>query len=130
MPEGNGAKWWQTWLPVVAAGVMVVVYAGNYFGQKGADAKTLGDLQSKMESLELRVDRSDGDMRRLQIAQSANCQIFAKIETQFGTVESLINKNGVQFERFREEINSKVFQIPPPGIYDHELIPHEIMPCG
>jgi len=98
---GSGASWWRTWAPVMAA--IVVVFGAIYAVVAKLDA--------------------------VQAQHSADCQTFAKIETQMGTVETIINQDHVREKADIGALKEKVFGESPAPYYYEIKIPHEIQPC-
>lgn len=127
--NGNGGKWWLTWAPAIAASVVVVVAIGNYFATQGANQTTVAGLQTKVEELTRRMNSMSGLVQDLQVAKADTCQQLAKIETQFGITETIINKDNVVNQRHIDAVNAKLFGIAPSGIYYDIKIPHEVLAC-
>lgn len=77
-----------------------------------------------------RMGAVNAAIQTLEIAQADDCQQFAKIETQFGITETVINKDNIDNQRHKDAVNAKIFGITPSGIYYEIKIPHEIQNCG
>lgn len=74
------------------------------------------------------LSKLDGRITALE-TNTSSCQQFAKIETQFGIVETVLNKDNVDLIRWKSSVDQKLWDIQPPGIYYPIAIPHEITPC-
>jgi hypothetical protein len=132
--NGNGgARWWVTWLPIVAAGVVVcsaiITPLFQQGSQEGSQATTIANLLSRVADLERRVNKQDEALETAQLQQGSDCEEFAKIETQFGTVETVMNQTHVDDLRTRGLLWPEVFKQVYPTTFYEIKIPHEVAPC-
>jgi hypothetical protein len=128
--NGNGGgRFLQTWLPISAAAVVVVAGIANYFAEQGSSLTTVTNLQARVADLERRLGKSEGESQELHNSLTSDCQEFAKIETQFGTVETIINEMHIDDLRMRGVFYEKVFGSAYPAPYYEIKIPHEVVPC-
>lgn len=126
----NGAVWWQKWAPVIAA---VVVSGGAiiaFFTQVGNMQISLQSVQSSDAQRDRLIGELEAQVQRLREHQADDCQQMAKVETQFGTVETIINELRVDDLRTRGIIWPKIFQQPYPSPFYEIKVPHEVQGCG
>lgn len=86
-------------------------------------------IQEKVGDILQRQDRFDGVLTRLQAVQSADCQQFAKIETQLGTTQEVLNEAHISDLRDIAKLWQPVMHEPYPNLYHDITIPHEVQPC-
>lgn len=90
----------------------------------------VGGIASDVNALKLQSQRHEITTQDFIAFRARNCQELAKIETQFGTVEEVMNDIHVHDLRDMQAIKFKLFAEPPSGIYHDIQIPHEIEPCN
>lgn len=130
---GNGASWFQRWLPVGAAAVVVGGVIATYFIGQGATQNTISNLQIQVSVLQGKINKDESKIGRLEgeVAASKvfNCQQFSVIEVQMGTVETLLNKSQVVNERDFALLWEKSYGSQFPNIFYPISIPHESPRC-
>lgn len=99
----------------------------------GGIANEVAQNKALIDTTEKRLDILSDDLRRNDL-DTANmkvnsCQQFAKVETQMGTVETIINTIRVDDLRQRGLMWPKTFSQPYPDTFYEIKIPHEILPC-
>lgn len=110
---------------LVMAGAVIfggIYWVGTIAGQVQENTRAYAEIRTQM--IEVTQDRAQSIAFRAR-----NCQELAKIETQFGTVEEVINDIHVHDVRDLDSIKFKLSAEPPSGIYHDIKIPHEIEPC-
>jgi hypothetical protein len=124
--NGNGYARIGLWASIIVATLSVIgsiAYFSSIAYQTTANGKDIEALKSDIR--ELKAQNAD-----LIAYKARNCQELAKIETQFGTVEEVINDIHVQDLRTFATIKYKLFNDPPTAIYHEVRIPHELEPCN
>jgi len=116
-------------MPVIVGGVVIMSDLGARYTQEGVSANTVATLTATVASQADRMNRMQQTIQQLQIAQADTCQQFAKVETQFGTTETIINKDNIDALRDFDVLKAKVLGLAPSGVYYEIKIPHEVMPC-
>ena len=116
---------------VSAASVCFVVVGAIVW--VGSIANEVSEGKAALEAQEHRLDRIADDLARNDLETSnmkvSDCQQMAKIETQLGTVETVINTIRVDDLRERGVIWPYVFKQQYPSPFYEVKIPHEIVPC-
>lgn len=132
-PNGNGTKWWGTYAPIAAAVAVIGGSIITFFVQIGTLSYQMAQSEARYSALERRIGKMEGAVQGLQInnagREKGDCQIFAKIETQMGTVETIINEMRVDDLRTRGAFWDKIYGQPYSSAFYEIKIPHEIIPC-
>lgn len=115
-----------------SAAVVVFSIVGSIIWVGGI-ANEVAQNKALIDTMDKRVGVIGEDLRRNDL-DTANmkvnsCQQFAKVETQMGTVETVINTIRVDDLRQRGLIWPKTFGQPYPDTFYEIKIPHEILPC-
>lgn len=106
---------------------VTVSYSTGGIAQDAREAKALAQTQAaSIADLTRENAALRNDFTRLS---AQDCQIFAKIETQFGTVEALMNKTHFGDMRDTALLWEKVYSQPFPTIIYEVKIPHELQSC-
>ena len=127
---GNGASWWAKWAPVLGATIVSGGTIIAFFVQIGNMQNAIQALQADRAQHERRLSDIEAIGQRLKESEADSCQQFAKVETQFGTVETVINELRVDDLRTRGVIWPKLFQQTYPPTFYEIKIPHELQACN
>jgi hypothetical protein len=133
MAEGNGVARLNLWLSV-AGGIFVFLLPmlGGAYWLASLDAR-VGSLErssTTISALDDRVTANEHAVSDLRQWKTDGCQQFAKVETQFGTVEEVMNDLHVNEVRDKKAVWLKVFGAELGDQYHEISIPHEIQPCN
>jgi hypothetical protein len=90
-------------------------------------------MRGEIASLKEQVRHGDVHVQELNSAFQRNsastCEQFIKIETQFGTTETVINELRVDDLRSRSIVWYKMFNQPYPDMFYEIKIPHDLEKC-
>lgn len=99
----------------------------------GGIANQVTQNEVKQTAMAQRLDRIAEDLRGNDLLSSnmkiSDCQQFAKVETQIGTIETVLNSMRVDDIRERGLVWPKIFGQPYPSPFYEIKVPHEVMPC-
>lgn len=129
-PNGNGylgrASLYVSLISAAAILISAIVWVGGIANEV---TQNRGAIEAQGERLKtLEADLKTNDLLTSNMARD-NCQVAAKIETQMGTVETVINEMHVVQIRDHGIMWNKIFGEVEPSIYYEIKIPHEVMPC-
>lgn len=132
-PNGNGASWFQKWLPVGAAAVVVGGVVATYFIGQGATQNTIDGLKLSVSSLDRKVQKLESSNNSLlgQIValHVYDCAQFGRIEGQFATTETILNKTQIEDSRKIALLWDKVYAQPYPDMFYAVQIEHQQPEC-
>lgn len=133
-PPKNGINRAYSIAMLIATCIAIIAAVSSYFNSQGVSSATVATIQNNQQNITSRLDNLDGKIQTLDIQYSVrladDCEQFAKIETQVGQIEAILNKDNIEYIRWKSGIDEKIFGIAPPGVYYSIQIPHEVMPCN
>lgn len=99
----------------------------------GGIANEVAQNKAAIAAQDKRLDTLAQDLRANDLLTSnmkvSDCQQFAKVETQIGTIETIVNTMRVDDIRERGLVWPKLFNQQYPSPFYEIKIPHEVMPC-
>jgi len=116
-------------MPVIGAAVVsggVILTSVRQISDMQSDVR---QLTTAAENRERRLAAIETELQKTRERHADFCQQFAKVETQFGTVETVINELRVDDLRTRSIIWPKIHGQPYPTQFYEIKIPHDVMPC-
>lgn len=128
--NGNGylgrASLYVSLISAAAILISAIVWVGGIANEVTQNQGALAAQEGRIKLIE--TDLKANDLTTANMARD-NCQIAAKVETQMGTVETVINEMHVEQIRDHGVMWGKIFGEVQPSIYYEIKIPHEVMPC-
>ena len=108
-PNGNGAKWWQTWAPVAGAGVIVGGSIITFFVQIGTLTFQVGQINTRQDSFERRLSRVEEMANGSQVDRAQLRSDLREVETQFCEGDNVRNLMHANDLRIQSMLWNKVF---------------------
>ena len=125
--EGNGSRWWHSWIPVIAAAVAITGVIGNYFMQQGVAQQNAEAMNLAIHTLSSRVDITVQRVGALELSGTKNdtiaCQQLTQLQAELSNLTTMLNEIHVNDLRDRailwkktmgEDYPPQFFPIPPP----------------